>query len=88
MDNQHKHIKGYGDLSAEEIALMNEIKEKGEELRALVERVRALAETVPGHDNFDKNEADHPLYWVRFADGSFRSGIMYLVRSVARSTSY
>lgn len=35
MDNQHKLIKGYRDLSAKEIALMNEIKTKGDELREL-----------------------------------------------------
>lgn len=32
MDNQHKKIKGYRDLSQEEIDLMNRIKEKGQEL--------------------------------------------------------
>lgn len=88
VDNQHQKIKGYRDLSAEEIALMNEIKEKGEELRVLVNKVRAMAEQVPGAENFDKDEADHPLYWARYADGSFRSGIMYLVRAVAQPSSY
>ncbi|TAM15953.1 MAG: hypothetical protein EPN65_16700 [Pandoraea sp.] len=35
MDNQHKHIKGYRDLSQAEIILMNEIKQKGNELLQL-----------------------------------------------------
>lgn len=35
MDNQHKHIKGYRDLSAAEIDLMNRIKAKGAELISL-----------------------------------------------------
>jgi hypothetical protein len=35
MDNQHKKIKGYRDLSQEEIDLMNRIKAKGAELLAL-----------------------------------------------------
>lgn len=35
MDNQHKHIKGYRDLSPEEIDLMNRIKATGAELLAL-----------------------------------------------------
>ncbi|MDO7216341.1 hypothetical protein Q5M47_13145 [Acinetobacter nosocomialis] len=35
MENQHRKIKGYRDLSKEEIDLMNRIKEKGAELLAL-----------------------------------------------------
>ncbi|NAR50128.1 hypothetical protein GPS59_15325 [Acinetobacter haemolyticus] len=35
MENQHKLIKGYRELSKEEIDLMNRIKEKGAELLAL-----------------------------------------------------
>ena len=32
MENQHRHIKGYRELTKEEIDLMNRIKEKGKEL--------------------------------------------------------
>ena len=35
MQNQHEKIKGYRELSQEEIDLMNRIKEKGSELLAL-----------------------------------------------------
>lgn len=35
MENQHQKIKGYRDLSQEEIDLMNRIKTKGAELLAL-----------------------------------------------------
>lgn len=35
MDNQHKHIAGYRDLSQGEIDLMNRIKAKGRELLEL-----------------------------------------------------
>ena len=35
MENQHQKIKGYRDLTQEEIDLMNRIKEKGSELLAL-----------------------------------------------------
>lgn len=40
MDNQHKKITGYRDLNQAEIDLMNEVKAKGEELRALVKKIR------------------------------------------------
>ncbi len=36
MDNQHKKIKGYRDLSQQEIDLMNRIKAHGEETKNLL----------------------------------------------------
>ncbi len=35
MENQHRKIKGYRELTQEEVDLMNRIKEKGSELLAL-----------------------------------------------------
>ena len=45
MDNQHKHIKGYRDLSPAEIDLMNRIKTKGAELLALQFELKNLLDT-------------------------------------------
>jgi hypothetical protein len=42
MDNQHKKIKGYRDLSQAEIDLMNAIKTKGAELLALHAQVASM----------------------------------------------
>jgi hypothetical protein len=102
MDNQHKNITGYRDLSQAEIDLMNEIKAKGEELRALIVKISQIAipplpEIKPddGGENaycsglFSlEDEGDTPGYWLRFADSSFRTGIMYAVRAVAKPQSY
>ena len=41
MNNQHKHIRGYRDLSAEDIDLMNRIKQKGRELLELHDEIVA-----------------------------------------------
>jgi len=41
MENQHRQIKGYRDLSQVEIDLMNEIKTMGVALGALVDKLRA-----------------------------------------------
>ena len=41
MDNQHRQIKGYRELSQQEIDAMNEIKAKGAELGELVAKLRA-----------------------------------------------
>jgi hypothetical protein len=45
MENQHRAIKGYRELSKEEIDLMNRIKAKGEELGALCNELQARLNT-------------------------------------------
>lgn len=74
MDNQHKKISGYRDLTAEEIALMNEIKHQGEALGELVARLAA-------NEAVDKR-------WVAIGTTDLQKGIMALVRSVARPTTF
>ena len=44
MDNQHKKIKGYRDLSQKEIDLMNRIKAHGEKTRELLAEVLEMRE--------------------------------------------
>lgn len=74
MENQHRQIKGYRELSAEEIGLMNEIKEKGAELEALVYRLRNT-------DNLDQR-------WVSMGVTDLQRGLMALTRGVAQPTSF
>jgi len=88
MDNQHKKIKGYRDLSQAEIDLMNEIKAKGEELRALVKKIETTIGPAPAVENGIAHEADSPYYWLRYAESCFRTGVMYAVRAVAQPSSY
>ena len=56
MENQHRKITGYRELSAEEIDLMNRIKAKGAELLALQAELVALLEaqhkSKKGDDRF------------------------------------
>ena len=42
MENQHRKITGYRELSQNEIDLMNKIKEKGEELGQLITLIQAM----------------------------------------------
>lgn len=70
MDNQHRKIKGYRELSQEEIDLMNEIKSKGIELGELVARLRA-------QDGIDQR-------WVNVGATDLQTGLMALTRSVAK----
>lgn len=74
MDNQHKKIKGYRDLSQEEINLMNEIKSKGVELGELVTKLRST-------DGLDQR-------WVSIGATDLQTGLMALTRGVAQPTSF
>ena len=53
MENQHKMIKGYRDLSLEEVGLMNRIKTKGAELLALQEELANRLDT-----DFESKQAE------------------------------
>lgn len=74
MENQHQHIKGYRDLSVEEIGLMNEIKAKGGELGALLTKLRAT-------EGLDQR-------WVSIGQTDLQTGLMALVRAVAQPTTF
>ncbi|NIJ07265.1 oligoribonuclease (3'-5' exoribonuclease) [Sphingomonas vulcanisoli] len=43
MDNQHKKISGYRDLSQDEINLMNEVKALEAKWNGLIDRLRAAS---------------------------------------------
>jgi hypothetical protein len=74
MDNQHKLIKGYRDLSEEEIRAMNEVKAQGEALGTLVDKLKANA-------SLDQR-------WVEIAQDHLQQGIMAAVRSIAQPTTF
>ncbi len=71
MDNQHRQIKGYRELSQEEIDVMNEIKTKGAEVGALVEKLAGMGAAVDGR-------------WVSIGKTHLQQGFMALTRSVAK----
>lgn len=74
MENQHKHIKGYRDLSQSEIDAMNSVKAQGEELRQMIDSMRA-----------DKQLDQR---WVSIAETHLQQGIMAAVRAVAKPESF
>ncbi len=97
MDNQHRQIKGYRELSQGEIDLMNEIKAKGAELAALIERVaqhngyyvqQMLARDVDTTEEEAAFNAAEPGRWLSVARTTLQTGIMQLTRAVARPTSF
>jgi anion-transporting ArsA/GET3 family ATPase len=81
MDNQHKKIKGYRDLSQEEIDLMNLIKEHGEKTKELLdnlENLRVSSGNFHGESFRCLNEARSHL----------QTGQMWFVRAVALPESF
>ena len=74
MDNQHQKIKGYRDLSQEEIDLMNEAKEMAEQVKLLVAKFEAL----------ETNDQR----WVAIGKTDLQKGFMFLVRGVAQPTTF
>jgi len=74
MDNQHKKIKGYRDLSQEEIDLMNKCKE-------LAEKVGELVTEVNMNPNIDKR-------WSSIGQTDLQKGFMSLIRSIAQPSTF
>lgn len=74
MENQHKKITGYRDLSQEEIDLMNEGKALAAEVGDFIEKL----ENMPGTDK----------RWAAEAKTDLQKGFMSAIRSVAQPTSF
>ena len=74
MENQHRKIKGYRELSQSEIDAMNEIKSKGAELGELVAK-------LCGMDGLDQR-------WLSIGATDLQTGLMALTRAVAQPTSF
>lgn len=74
MENQHKKISGYRDLSQEEIDLMNESKALAEQCGQLIDKLASLECT-------DKRN-------VALAKTNLQQGFMWAIRAVAQPTTF
>ena len=70
MENQHRQIKGYRELTQGEINLMNKIKTKAAEIGELVDRLQGVTA-------LDQR-------WVSIGKTDLQKGFMALTRSVAQ----
>jgi hypothetical protein len=80
MDNQHRKISGYRDLSQTEIDLMNAIKAQEAETAALLGRVSAHLRSA-ARSGADTGDA---LRQLAIGRSEFEGAFMRLVRSVAQ----
>lgn len=74
MENQHRIIKGYRELSAEEIQLMNEGKNLAEQVGYWLEK---LKETQANDQRC-----------VAIAKTELQTGFMWAIRSIAQPTTF
>ena len=70
MENQHRQIKGYRELTQEEINLMNEVKQKGVELGDLFEKLEKI-------ESLDKR-------WLAIGKTDLQKGLMATTRAIER----
>lgn len=81
MDNQHRRIKGYRELSPAEISLMNAIKELGVYLE---ETLNAVDRFITA-DNEEHGTPDaESRRWLEIARTQLQQGLMAATRAVAR----
>ena len=74
MENQHRAIKGYRELTESEISVMNDIKAQGEQLGALVATLKQMPE-------LDQR-------WVSIGATDLQKGLMALMRAVEKRTTF
>ncbi len=74
MKDQHTKIKGYRDLSQEEIDLMNEGKVLAEKCGEFINKLRSDTQT--------------DLRWVAIGETHLQQGFMAAIRSVAKPTTF
>jgi len=74
VENQHRQIKGYRELSQEEIDLMNEGK-------ALAEQCGAYIDKLMANESTDKRA-------VALSKTNLQQGFMWAIRGVAQPTTF
>ncbi len=74
MKDQHEKIKGYRDLSQQEIDLINEGKALAEQVGLYIDKLQAL-------DSTDKR-------WVATGKTDLQKGFMSAIRSIAQPTTF
>jgi len=73
-NNNGKNIKGYRDLSQEEIDMMNEAKE-------IAEAVGNLCDKLSKNEKMDQR-------WIKIGTTDLQKGFMSLIRGIAQPTSF
>lgn len=77
MDNQHRRIRGYRDLTENELAMMNLLKTDEEWWGPMLARIE---------DECRRNDPE-ALRWVELARTHLETGYMFALKAIARPTT-
>lgn len=95
MENQHRKISGYRELSQHEIDLMNEVKARGAELDSALSKIAShvasqwsKARTADAHDELARLAAAEPNQWLSLGRIQVQQGLMAAVRAIAQPTTH
>lgn len=80
MDNQHKKITGYRDLTQEEIDFMNESKALAVQVGEFIDRLEKA--------NVEKGAVVADIGWLMTAKKDLQKGFMSLTRSIAKPSTF
>lgn len=81
VDNQHKKISGYRDLSDETIVKINFIKKLGLDLQEFIHNEESILKDTANTETADPR-------WLAIAKTDLQKGIMFLVRSIAKPEGF
>lgn len=88
MKDQHKHIKGYRDLSEDEVKLVNELKEKGAEIGELLEKIINIRDQQCIVDDLTGDDILESYRCLDTAKDNIQTGMMWAIRSVTLPQSF
>lgn len=90
MENQHRKIKGYRELSQEEIDLMNEVKAQAEATKKIFEKIQRLRSEQDAAESEDISfeQMCESRRCSNIAQTNLQQGFMWLTRAVALPDSF
>ncbi len=80
VDNQHKKIDGYRDLTVAEIGMVNDLKEVEAQLGLTLDGIEHAVKAIAPDDH-------EAMRWVDMARTHLETGMMYAIKGVARPTN-
>lgn len=90
LSSGQQKIKGYRDLTPEEIELVNKIKTTALDIKAMVETVAGIesAKITHGASQEQLDSASESLRWATIAKTHLQQGFMALTRAVTKPEGF
>lgn len=89
MENQHRKINGYRELSQEEIDLMNEVKQLGVTAESVLVKIQNhVMKQYADDSNEERLYSADPLEWLERGTHELQTALMKITRAVAQPTTF